>query len=153
MKLIYKYNDQITIESEFTNIEEKNFQIKLLKYTIVDLDQDNLETSLQIYREARDEASKTAQKSNEKSTANKRSKAAPKRATDVQKPIKVEELTKEVADKVFDEEPASPSQCAYMKKLGIKFEPGITKIEAINKINEYKRANGWRVEYDPTEKK
>ena len=40
------------------------------------------------------------------------------------------------------EEPASESQKAYMWKLGIQFPENITKIQAIDLINEYKVANG-----------
>ena len=125
MKFKFTHND-MTFESDFSTVKEKNELIKLIKYTIRDVDKmlNDLDNSGE--REVCPETSKTAQMADESEVDNKISMLPPEPATDGQK--------------------------RYMDKIGVKYTDETTKIEAIDLINEWKRKQGIKVDEELSNK-
>ena len=125
MKFKFTHND-MTFESDFSTVKEKNELIKLIKYTIRDVDKmlNDLDNSGE--REVCPETSKTAQMADESEVDNKISMLPPEPATDGQK--------------------------KYMDKIGVKYTDETTKIEAIDLINEWKRKQGIKVDEELSNK-
>ena len=125
MKFTFTHKD-MTFEAEFQNVKEKNEIIKLIKYTIRDVDKmiDDLDNSGEL--KVCPETSKTAQMADESEVDNKISMLPPEPATDGQK--------------------------RYMDKIGVKYTDETTKIEAIDLINEWKRKQGIKVDEELSNK-
>ena len=125
MKFTFTHKD-MTFEADIQSVKEKNEIIKLIKYTIRDVDKmlDDLDDSGE--REVCPETSKTAQMADENEVDNKISMLPPELATDGQK--------------------------RYMDKIGIKYTDETTKIEAIDLINEWKRKQGIKVDEELSNK-
>ena len=125
MKFKFTHND-MTFESDFSTVKEKNELIKLIKYTIRDVDKmlNDLDNSGE--HEVCPETSKTAQMADESEVDNKISMLPPEPATDGQK--------------------------KYMDKIGVKYTDETTKIEAIDLINEWKREQGFKVDEELSNK-
>ena len=125
MKFKFTHND-MTFESDFSTVKEKNELIKLIKYTIRDVDKmlNDLDNSGEL--EVCPETSKTAQMADESEVDNKISMLPPELATDGQK--------------------------MYMDKIGVKYTDETTKIEAIDLINEWKRKQGIKVDEELSNK-
>ena len=125
MKFKFTHND-MTFESDFSTVKEKNELIKLIKYTIRDVDKmlNDLDNSGE--HEVCPETSKTAQMADENEVDNKISMLPPELATDGQK--------------------------RYMDKIGVKYTDETTKIEAIDLINEWKRKQGIKVDEELSNK-
>ena len=125
MKFKFTHND-MTFESDFSTVKEKNELIKLIKYTIRDVDKmlNDLDNSGE--HEVCPETSKTAQMADESEVDNKISMLPPEPATDGQK--------------------------RYMDKIGVKYTDETTKIEAIDLINEWKRKQGIKVDEELSNK-
>ena len=125
MKFKFTHND-MTFESDFSTVKEKNELIKLIKYTIRDVDKmlNDLDNSGE--HEVCPETSKTAQMADESEVDNKISMLPPEPATDGQK--------------------------KYMDKIGVKYTDETTKIEAIDLINEWKRKQGIKVDEELSNK-
>ena len=125
MKFTFTHND-MTFEADIQCVKEKNEIIKLIKYTIRDIDKmlDDLDNYGE--HEVCPETSKTAQMADESEVDNKISMLPPEPATDGQK--------------------------RYMDKIGVKYTDETTKIEAIDLINEWKRKQGIKVDEELSNK-
>ena len=125
MKFTFTYKD-MTIEADFQTGKEKNEVVKLIKYTIKDIDKmiNDFDNSGEL--EVCPETSKTAQMADESEVDNKISMLPPEPATDGQK--------------------------RYMDKIGVKYTDETTKIEAIDLINEWKRKQGIKVDEELSNK-
>ena len=125
MKFKFTHND-MTFEADIQCVKEKNEIIKLIKYTIRDIDKmlDDLDNYGE--HEVCPETSKTAQMADESEVDNKISMLPPEPATDGQK--------------------------RYMDKIGVKYTDETTKIEAIDLINEWKRKQGIKVDEELSNK-
>ena len=125
MKFTFTHKD-MTFEANMQSVKEKNEIIKLIKYTIRDVDKmlNDLDNSGE--HEVCPETSKTAQMADESEVDNKISMLPPEPATDGQK--------------------------RYMDKIGVKYTDETTKIEAIDLINEWKRKQGIKVDEELSNK-
>ena len=125
MKFKFTHNE-MTFEADIQSVKEKNEIIKLIKYTIRDVDK--MIDDLDNYGELKvcPETSKTAQMADESEVDNKISMLPPEPATDGQK--------------------------RYMDKIGVKYTDETTKIEAIDLINEWKRKQGIKVDEELSNK-
>ena len=125
MKFTFTHNE-MTFEADIQSVKEKNEIIKLIKYTIRDVDKmlDDLDNYGE--HEVCPETSKTAQMADENEVDNKISMLPPELATDGQK--------------------------RYMDKIGVKYTDETTKIEAIDLINEWKRKQGIKVDEELSNK-
>ena len=125
MKFTFTHND-MTFEADIQSVKEKNEIIKLIKYTIRDINKmlDDLDNYGE--HEVCPETSKTAQMADENEVDNKISMLPPELATDGQK--------------------------RYMDKIGVKYTDETTKIEAIDLINEWKRKQGIKVDEELSNK-
>lgn len=125
MKFTFTHNN-MTFETDVQSVKEKNEIIKLIKYTIRDINKmlDDLDNYGE--HEVCPETSKTAQMADESEVDNKISMLPPELATDGQK--------------------------RYMDKIGVKYTDETTKIEAIDLINEWKRKQGIKVDEELSNK-
>lgn len=141
MKVKFNYKN-LEFEFEAESLEDLFAQSTLVKSTIFAMSDEEIEQSLEIYKnKAQNSSSNNVSKSDNKNIC-----PEDKNTTEDQKQAKNEEP--EVVEELMTE-----GQKGYMDKLGIPYDETLTKKEAIIRINDFKRAHGWKIEYDPTEKK
>lgn len=136
MKITFNYKG-IIFEDIVENYDDVNMFGKLVRSAAFALDYNDIDKSVEIYKEKTQEAPKPtkedrkAQLKREMEEAYRKNVAACKKqaAAYNAEPVDVKE------------ELASEGQKKYMDKLGIDYDENTTKIEAIDLINDYKRAN------------
>lgn len=112
-KIIFTNDKNIRMEAICKDENERKDAVKMIKLTLADLDSKEVEKSVEIY-------SKKKSDNNEKKTDNNEKTIQPSPSGD---------------------EPASEGQKRYMDKLGIEYNEMTSKYEAIDLINNYKRAH------------
>lgn len=140
MKVKFKY-DNLEFDFDVNSLEDLFDQSTLIRSTIFTMSDEEIKKTLEIYKnKAQNCATDNVSKSNNKNVSPKG-----KNTTEGQKQAKNEEP--EVVIEMI-----TPGQKNYMEKLGVPYDDTLTKEEAIIRINDFKRARGWKIEYDPTQK-
>jgi len=126
MKITFNYRG-IIFEDIVENYEDVNAFGKLVRAAAFNLQYDEIDKSVAIYAEKV-----------QKPTKEDRKVQLKQEMYDAYRK-NVEECKKQASE--ITEELASDGQKKYMDKLGIKYTDKTTKIEAIDLINEYKKAH------------
>lgn len=145
MRIHFTYG-KLNFEDEVETIEEYNLFEKIVKKAIYGLSDEDIATTMDIYRK------------NDKTKKNKpQPKAEPNHFKDNSEPVATVETVNYNDDAALEQifikpqdEPASEKQREYMRKLGIQFDENISKTGAMDLIAEWKKArnipdNGRRI--------